>query len=69
MVSQALIRLLGPFKARVQTLTFDNGLECARHGEIDRALESTSYFAAPYAAWQRGTNENTHGLIRQYLPS
>ena len=67
-VSQTVIRLLSPFKARVQTLTFDNGLEFARHGEIDRALESTSYFADPYASWQRGTNENTNGLVRQYLP-
>lgn len=67
-VSEAIIRLLSPFQARVKTLTFDNGLEFARHGEIDRALQSTSYFADPYASWQRGTNENTNGLIRQYLP-
>jgi IS30 family transposase len=67
-VSEAIIRSLAPLKARVKTLTFDNGLEFARHGEIDRALQSTSYFADPYASWQRGSNENTNGLIRQYLP-
>jgi IS30 family transposase len=67
-VSEAIIRSLAPLKARVKTLTFDNGLEFARHGEIDRALKSTSYFADPYASWQRDSNENTHGLVRQHLP-
>lgn len=64
----AIVQSLAPFKARVCTLTFDNGLEFARHREIDNALNSTSYFAEPYASWQRGTNENTNGLVRQYLP-
>lgn len=67
-VSDSIIRLLDPIKARVATLTFDNGLEFAQHADIDQALEATSYFADPYAAWQRGTNENTNGLVRQYLP-
>jgi len=67
-VKDAIVRLLLPIKDRVKTLTFDNGLEFARHGEIDQALESTSYFADPYASWQRGSNENTNGLVRQYLP-
>ena len=67
-VKDAIVRSLLPIKDRVKTLTFDNGLEFARHGEIDQALESTSYFADPYASWQRGSNENTNGLVRQYLP-
>lgn len=67
-VSHAIIRSLMPIKARVSTLTFDNGLEFARHSAIDQALGSVSYFADPYASWQRGTNENTNGLVRQYLP-
>lgn len=67
-VSGAIIESLSPIKARVSTLTFDNGLEFAGHREIDQALGSTSYFADPYASWQRGTNENTNGLVRQYLP-
>ena len=67
-VSDAIIRSLSHIKARVSTLTFDNGLEFAKHAEIDLALESVSYFADPYASWQRGTNENTNGLVRQYLP-
>jgi IS30 family transposase len=67
-VKAAIVQSLSPIRARVKTLTFDNGLEFAQHGEIDQALDSTSYFADPYASWQRGTNENTNGLVRQYLP-
>lgn len=67
-VKEAIVQSLLPIRARVKTLTFDNGLEFAQHSEIDQALESTSYFADPYASWQRGTNENTNGLVRQYLP-
>ena len=67
-VRDAIVQSLVPFKARVCTLTFDNGPEFARHREIDDALNFTSYFAEPYASWQRGTNENTNGLVRQYLP-
>ncbi len=50
------------------TLTWDNGSEFAEHGLIDIALDATSYFAAPYSAWQRGCNENLNGLLRQYFP-
>jgi IS30 family transposase len=64
----AILQSLRPFKARVCTLTFDNGLEFALHDEIDHALKSTSYFADSYAGLQRGSNENTNGLVRQYLP-
>lgn len=67
-VRQACIKLLMPFKAMVKTITFDNGKEFAEHEQIDQALGSTSYFADPYSSWQRGTNENTNGLIRQYIP-
>lgn len=51
-----------------QTLTLDNGSECARFSKIEHAMGLKVYFAAPYAAWQRGTNENTNGLLRQYFP-
>ena len=52
----------------VKTITFDNGLEFAKHGEIAKALDVDIYFAKPYHSWERGTNENTNGLIRQFLP-
>jgi IS30 family transposase len=67
-VSAAMIELLMPFKHMVKTITSDNGSEFAMHEAVDAALGCTSYFARPYASWQRGTNENTNGLVRQYVP-
>jgi IS30 family transposase len=52
----------------VHTITFDNGAENQRWHLIDRALGSASYFAHPYHSWERGTNENTNGLVRDYFP-
>lgn len=52
----------------LHTLTFDNGTEFARHADIAEKLPLQVYFAAPYAAYQRGTNENTNGLLRRYFP-
>lgn len=52
----------------VKTITFDNGSEFARHEDMARALPVDIYFADPYSSYQRGTNENTNGLIRRYLP-
>jgi|SRR5665213_250183 len=54
----------GPFI----TVTADNGTEFHNYVEIETRAETTFYFATPYHSWQRGTNENTNGLIRQYLP-
>jgi IS30 family transposase len=67
-VSRAIIRLLKPLAHRVHTLTADNGKEFAHHEAIAAELGARFYFAHPYAAWERGTNENTNGLIRQYFP-
>jgi transposase, IS30 family len=67
-VSRAITAMLAPYKGLVHTITFDNGLEFAEHEHIDQALGSTSYFAKPYCSWQRGSNENTNGLVRQYIP-
>jgi len=67
-VSQAIIRMLRPFKERVFTLTFDNGAEFVKHETIARALEASTYFAHPYSSWERGINENTNGLLRQFFP-
>lgn len=52
----------------LKTVTFDNGTEFARHGELAAALPLAVYFAAPYASYQRGTNENTNGLLRRFFP-
>lgn len=61
-------RRLGSYADRVRTVTVDNGKEFAGHAGISRALGCDVYFADPYASYQRGTSENTNGLIRQYLP-
>ena len=52
----------------VRTITNDNGKEFAEHKRVSSALAAKVYFAHPYSSWERGTNENTNGLIRQYLP-
>jgi IS30 family transposase len=51
-----------------RTMTFDNGKEFAEHDKLSAATGLAIYFAQPYAAWQRGTNEHTNGLVRQYVP-
>ena len=67
-VSQAMIGLLKPHRKKVYTITSDNGKEFAGHEEIASKLKADFYFAHPYSSWERGTNENTNGLIRQYFP-
>ena len=52
----------------VRTITADNGTEFHRYADIERATDTRFYFSTPHHAWERGTNENTNGLIRQYLP-
>ena len=49
-------------------MTYDNGIEMARHEKITKKTGMKIYFAHPYSSWERGTNENTNGLIRRYLP-
>jgi len=67
-LSSVMIDALMPYKADVQTITSDNGTEFARHKEISEKLKADFYFAHPYSSWERGSNENTNGLIRQYIP-
>ena len=67
-VRRRAIQLLRQERRRVWTLTADNGTEFHQYAGIERALGTPVYFAPPYQAWERGTCENTIGLIRQYLP-
>jgi len=64
----ASVALLGPLAARVHTITVDNGKEFCEHEQIAAGLQARIYFAHPYASWERGLNENTNGLVRQYFP-
>lgn len=52
----------------VKTITSDNGRQFAHHKKISKKLKADFYFARPYHSWERGTNENTNGLVRQYIP-
>jgi IS30 family transposase len=67
-VEQALTEKLGEVSDYVLTLTADNGKEFANHLAISSKLGATVYFARPYHSWERGLNEHTNGLVRQYLP-
>ena len=67
-VTAEIVRLLAPHKERVQTITYDNGREFSAHELINEGIDCQSYFAKPYHSWERGLNENTNGLIRQYFP-
>jgi IS30 family transposase len=62
------IARLKPHAPRGQTLTCDNGQGFAEPERLGADLDADIYFAPPYAAWERGTNENTNGLLRQYFP-
>ncbi|MCS3903934.1 IS30 family transposase [Methylohalomonas lacus] len=67
-VRVAIVRLLRSLKGPVHTITSDNGKEFAEHETISEVLDTSFYFAHPYASWERGLNENINGLIRQYFP-
>ena len=67
-VTDALIEMIQPIKAITKTITSDNGKEFAYHKQVSAALDTDFYFANPYHSWERGLNEHTNGLIRQYLP-
>lgn len=67
-IRKNMIKSLKPFIGRIHTITSDNGKEFAEHAMVARKLRIKYFFAKPYAAWQRGLNENINGLIRQYYP-
>jgi len=67
-VTEAILTLMRPHKDQCLTITFDNGKEFAEHVRIAKTLKAKVYFARPYHSWERGLNENTNGLLRQYFP-
>ncbi|MBV1928280.1 MAG: IS30 family transposase [Gammaproteobacteria bacterium] len=67
-VTKATIALLKPFNDVLHTITADNGKEFSYHEEISSKLSTDVFFAHPYSSWERGLNENTNGLLRQYFP-
>jgi IS30 family transposase len=67
-VNRRATELIRAQRHRVRTITADNGTEFHDYAAIERATATRFYFATPHHAWERGTNENTNGLIRQYLP-
>jgi transposase, IS30 family len=67
-VEKIVIKTLKKSKMPVHTITFDNGREFTNHRKIAKALKAEVFFANPYSPWERGLNENTNGLIRQFIP-
>jgi len=67
-LAKSTVRLLAPYKDKVHTITSDNGKEFARHQQIANKLNARFFFAHPYSSWERGINEYTNKLIRQYIP-
>lgn len=67
-VTAVTTRLLSPHKDKCHTITFDNGKEFAEHERMATELNAEIYFAHPYRSWERGLNENSNGLLRQYFP-
>lgn len=68
-VKKVVIETLSEFpKGTVKTITTDNGKEFAKWEEMEKAIGCQIYFADPYCAWQKGTNENLNGLLREFYP-
>lgn len=68
MVKDVTVDIMLPHKKKVLSITGDNGKEFAGHEQISAELGCQFFFAHPYSSWERGLNENTNGLIRQYFP-
>lgn len=67
-ISHEMINGLAPYKDFVHTITSDNGTEFAEHKYIAKKMNADFFFAHPYSSWERGLNEYTNKLIRQYIP-
>lgn len=66
--TRAAAKAFSEHPGKVSTITFDNGTEFHSYAQLERDFPVTCYFATPYHSWERGSNENLNGLIRQYLP-
>lgn len=66
--AKATLELINGHQGKVKTITADNGTEFHSYAQIEEKSAVKFYFATPHHSWERGTNENTNGLIRQYLP-
>ena len=67
-MAKTIINLFKVSYLPVKTITFDNGKEFAEFKTIEEKLNTQVYFANSYHSWERGLNENTNGLLRQYIP-
>ena len=67
-MSTRIKTLIRRAKGRFKTITADNGTEFHDYEAVERSIPVKFYFATPYHSWERGTNENLNGLLRQYLP-
>ena len=67
-IERETLKLMTPFKDKIHTITSDNGFEFSNHKNVSQALDCDYYFCHPYSSWERGLNEYTNGLIRQYIP-
>jgi transposase, IS30 family len=67
-VTRAATRAIRRHQRKFKTITFDNGTEFHDYKVLEERFTLKCYFATPYHSWERGSNENTNGLIRQYLP-
>ncbi|MDA7652620.1 IS30 family transposase, partial [Akkermansiaceae bacterium] len=67
-VTATILEATKPYRNKVLSHTYDNGKEFTMHELVTEIMEAQAYFAHPYHSWERGLNENTNGLIRQYFP-
>jgi IS30 family transposase len=67
-VREAIVELLEPYQEQTHMITFDKGRKFVEHERVAEAFEAETYFAHPYATLERGINENSNGLLRQYFP-
>jgi transposase, IS30 family len=67
-LNQAVVKMIRSHRGKMITITADNGTEFHGYSDVEKATEVAFYFATAYRSWERGTNANTNGLIRQYLP-